>query len=352
MNADLTRWLLGHDPVPARLGEDSEWSCVYGRMAADGATLVYESERGPRDARAVHVAAESRAIRVRRWSDDQALPALQSLRQRHPDALPVRYRPGKRCTLRKGELFLKCVADDRGCDINRDAAMLWQASQRGGLAFGVARPGGWLPSLRMIVQHRLPGSPLADRLWSDAGRALAARLGAANASLTALPLRPETRFTYADQMKRTAKYARRMARHLPEAATVLERILERLRDVEPGAADRPIHGAPHAHQWLDGPDGLMLVDFDRFGLGDPELDVATFMGEADFEDTPHRANVADAYREGFEARWPLNPHLLQAYRLHKHVAKALRTFSAIRSDASQRTLAILRDTLEQAEAMA
>jgi aminoglycoside phosphotransferase (APT) family kinase protein len=255
--------------------------------------------------------------------------------------VPVRYRPGKRCTLRKGSLFLKCLADARGETINRDARLLWQAYGEGRLAFGVARPGGWLPAMNMVVQHRVPGESVVDRLWTADGEPLAYRLGRANASLALAGIRPAARFTYADQMKRTAKYARRLAEHMPQAWPVIARLMDRLARVAAGPADRPIHGAPHAHQWLDGPDGAQLVDFDRFGLGDPELEVATFVGEADFERSPHAAATGAAYRAGFEAVLPLDPDLLSAYRVHKHLAKALRTARAVRPDAHARAMAVL-----------
>jgi thiamine kinase-like enzyme len=142
-------------------------------------------------------------------------------------------------------------------------------------------------------------------------------------------------------MKRTGKYAKRLAEYLPRTASALDQLMAQLAYVEPGKADRPTHGAPHAHQWLDGSGGLQLVDFDRFGLGDPEVDVATFMAEADFEDWPDADEICEAYREGFAHHWPLNAELTRAYRVHKHIAKALRTATAIRLDAEERSRAIL-----------
>jgi hypothetical protein len=339
MNADLTRKILLDDPVPALLNEDGDWTRVYGRMSAFGAVLVYEDRGRPETA--VAATLSGNGIELRRWSDDPALPALRQLLSDHAEARPVRYRPGKRCTLRKDNLFLKCVADDRGAAINRDARLLWSAKQQGVLAFGVARPGGWLPSLRMMVQHRVAGTPIIATLKSSEGRALAHSLGAANASLAAAPISPPERFTYADQMKRTGKYAKRLTKYLPRTASALDQLMAELAHVEPGKADRPTHGAPHAHQWLDGPDGLQLVDFDRFGLGDPEVDVATFVAEADFENWSDASEIGAAYQDGFSKHWPLDPELIRAYRVHKHIAKALRTATAIRLDAEERTLAIL-----------
>lgn len=41
----------------------------------------------------------------------------------------------------------------------------------------------------------------------------------------------------------------------------------------------PVHGAPHQHQWLADGEQLGLIDFGRFALGDPELDLATLLAE-------------------------------------------------------------------------
>jgi hypothetical protein len=343
MNRQLVRSILTDDPIPKILDGVGRWTRVYGRQSSTEMLLVYEPESGPRNAIAVCIGDGGRTIVQSHWSADPALPALSGLIARHPDVMPVRYRPGKRCTLRKGNLFLKCVADDRGAMINCDARILYRAAQRGQLGFGVARPAGWLAKAKIIVQHRVPGAPVVGCLWSANGAILAARLGEANATLIAAPITPPTRFTYADQMLRTAKYAKRLRQYLPQSAPIYEALLKKLACITPGPADRPTHGAPHAHQWLNGPDGLMLVDFDRFGLGDPELDAATFVAEADFEASRFARSAGKAFREGFEARWPLDPKLFNAYRVHKHVAKALRTATALRLDASERALAILAD---------
>ena len=102
---------------------------------------------------------------------------------------------------------------------------------------------------------------------------------------------------------------------------------------------RCIHGAPHAHQWLDNGDQLGLVDFDGFALGDPELDVATFMAEIDFEDGEKApiAAINQRFLAGYAAvAGPLDEQLLHAYRAHKRLSKALRNAYAIRNDNDMR----------------
>ena len=351
--------LVEDDPFPAIFGDPAGWRRSYGRIDARGhAVLLYDKTRDGHDIRAVIVGEGGKSVAglgpytLAHWTSDPALPHLHSLCARRPHIVPIRYRPGKRCTIKlargKG-LFVKALADERGEGFLRDARALWSASRQGQFGFAVARPAGWLPGMRMIVHHTVPGAPVGQALRGPLGAALAARMGAANATLAASALRPATDYGYDWQLRRTAKYAKRIGRRLPAAAPLLQRIMGRLADVSPGMFQRPIHGAPHLHQWLIAGEHLALVDFDRFGLGDPELDAATFIAEADFEDGFD--GIGEAYRQGFEREVPLDGRLVEAYRLQKHVAKALRLLSAIRLDAEEQTLAVLARAARRAECL-
>ena len=99
----------------------------------------------------------------------------------------------------------------------------------------------------------------------------------------------------------------------------------------------PVHGAPHMHQWLvDGSGRLGLVDFDRYALGEPELDVATFLVELETE-SPRAvamAELAAATEAGFAAAGGrLDPDRLVLWTAHKRLAKVARTAAALRPDA-------------------
>ncbi len=172
-------------------------------------------------------------------------------------------------------------------------------------------------------------------------------MGAANATLAASDLCPERSYGYAWQLKRTAKYAKRIGNACPLPGPRCGGSWHGWAICKHGKADRPIHGAPHLHQWLIAGDQLGLVDFDRFGLGDPELDVATFLAEADFEDSFD--GLGEAYRTGFENALPLDNRLVGVYRLQKHVAKALRLLGAIRLDAEDRALQVIEQAASKAE---
>src|SRR5262249_33071085 len=112
---------------------------------------------------------------------------------------------------------------------------------------------------------------------------------------------------------------------------------------------RPIHGDPHADQWLVAEDRLGLVDFESLALGDPELDAAVFLAELDFEDE-RQVPVEDleaAYIEGAESSGlRVERRLLSAYRAHKRLAKALRSASSLRADGDARAAAHLALAME------
>lgn len=97
---------------------------------------------------------------------------------------------------------------------------------------------------------------------------------------------------------------------------------------------------PHIpSKWLDDDGRLGLIDFDRFSLGDPELDITTFQAEVDFESVPAslRDDINDAFRAGYESRaGAMDLSLLLAYRVHKRLAKVLRAARAIRPDGDVR----------------
>ena len=102
----------------------------------------------------------------------------------------------------------------------------------------------------------------------------------------------------------------------------------------------PVHGSPHMHQWLQSDDGrLGLVDFDRFALGEPELDLATFLVELESESdrTVAMADLEQALAVGFEAAaGRLDETRLAVYAVHKRLAKVARTACGMRPDGAAR----------------
>lgn len=294
-------------------------------------------------------------FRLRRFPHDPELPALPQILALPGAARVLRYRPHKRCTLRFATLpaahlagyladyegtscFAKLFADDRGAQIHADSLALWQASRQGELAFAVAQPLRWEEAQQTLWQGTVAGTPIMAQLLSPTGPALAERLGQAAASLTRSSLQPSQRSDAKKQQKRSARYADQLRTFFPALAPALDDLLAQLTTIHAASAGqrlRPIHGAPHPHQWLAAGDRLGLVDFDGLAWGEPELDVATFLAEMDFEDEAQVpvAAINGAFQAGYAGvAGPLNADLLNAYRAHKRLSKALRNAYAVRSD--------------------
>lgn len=272
-------------------------------------------------------------IKISPLANDPALGTLASTLVLYPEAEVLRYRPYRRCTMRVQSSniparIIKVFHDHQGATVNENTVAAWEAKQRGELSFNVAAPLGWEPESRRLALGLVPGKPILQELLSAQGAALSERMGRACAEIAISGIKPVSVFDASSQMTRTREYADELTTLLPQLTDRIEALLNRLAVMHSAAGQntlRPIHGSPHAHQWLQQGTTLGLVDFDRFGLGDPELDVATFLGEMDFERMQHSPAIAQAFQKGYEAVYGvLNPDLITAYRTHKRFAKVRR----------------------------
>jgi aminoglycoside phosphotransferase (APT) family kinase protein len=165
-------------------------------------------------------------------------------------------------------------------------------------------------------------------------------------------VRPTRLFDAAAQMAHSIDIAHDLGRRVPSLASMAASLLEALSACHArlGARElRPIHGDPHAEQWLDDGEHLGLLDFEAVAWGDPELDAAVLLAELDFEDDLQLPvhQLEDAYLDGAEASGLiLDRQLLLAYRGHKRLAKALRSARAVRADGDERAEAHLMRALE------
>jgi len=201
----------------------------------------------------------------------------------------------------------------------------------------VAKPIRWDIKRQTLWQHAIEGKPLIKQLFSSDGASIASRIGQAAGGMTQSKIEPAMQFNGQDQMQRSRKYAQELAKRLPDLTDSLNDLLQSLDLLHARQSTKftpkPLHGAPHAHQWLDCGDRLGLVDFDRTCLGDPELDAATFIAEMDFEDRQTvpvdelNGTFLDAYQS---VAGKLDNHLLNAYRSHKRLAKALKAARSLR----------------------
>jgi aminoglycoside phosphotransferase (APT) family kinase protein len=278
--------------------------------------------------------------------DDPNLPGLRCLADDPATAALLRYRPRRRCTLRisddSGTHVVKVLADDRGEQFHRDAVELWGAAQRGELDFVVAEPFRWDSDTQSVWQGIVPGAPVAAALLASGGASMARRMGAALGTLARSDVRPSITATSDDQLRRTQRAVANAIRRVPALAGDLQEMLVMFATRHAALSpDRlvPVHGAPHMHQWLLDDDRLGLIDFDRFAMGEIELDIATLLTELDYEedlsDAP--AVIEHAVVDGFRsAGVDVDQSRLQLYRAHKRMSKVTREAWALRTNGERR----------------
>ncbi|MGE0334704.1 MAG: phosphotransferase family protein [Gammaproteobacteria bacterium] len=364
----LRTWLCSDpDPMAAALahrygGDAGDWTRLFSRLDPDATVACrfhYRHRREPDRIVGIELPGpladrtdwRADTCRWQVFPHDPALPTLPALWASLEGARVVRYRPGHRCTFevsaREGRCFVKVFSGNVGAGIHAASQLIHQASDAGELAFLTPRPLRWEPAQAALWQAALPGLPITLASLAQAGVSLAARLGAAAASLPRSGLRFPGDFTCMDQCARTQRYVDELARRLPTEAATLTSLMTMLRAAADSWSPRPlraIHGALHLHQWLMDEARLGLVDLDRLCMGDPELDVATFITELGYED---RAMIpVESLQAAFRTAYAqqlgkLDPQRLAWYGVHKHLAKALKCVRGVRVDAERRAVRAL-----------
>jgi hypothetical protein len=285
-------------------------------------------------------------LRITRFPRDPQLPTLASVLAGPGRRTVVRYHPNKRCTILVEEpgrsLFAKVFSDARGQRIYASGQALWRAACEGELRFSVARPDRFDRPTRTLWESKVDGAPVRERLFSHRGADLAHRIGQAAGSLPRSGLRPcgvnDAKF----QLARSVYDCNDLARRVPRLGPALSKLLGELRKVlagAPGSSLHPIHGDLNPPQWLEGRQGLGLVDFDKLALGNPELDAGTFLGEVDFQNRKRVPvdEINSAFLAGYENETgTLDRTLLRAYRAQKRLAMAAKVARAVRPDGDRK----------------
>ena len=360
---------------PAWLCDSRSWTRTYERFSPGQepfATLVLESSE---EVQAIcHVEVSSSRpdmevaddfitfdegagwLRLKRFPADSQLNTLAAVLRTPGRPTVMRYRPGRRCTIRfdrGGQTrFAKVYPKKfwrygRGENFISTGQALWHAACSGRLGFAVAKPIGWDSELRTLWQQRLEGAPALTNMFGPEGVTLARRMGEAAATLTLCEVKPHKTFDWMAQVASSIRCGEELAHQIPRLAGRVSELLEGLAGIHGRVGVkplRPIHGDLDASQWLDEGARLGLADFDDFALGDPELDVATLLVELEFEDALQFSfdELSQAFREGYESTaGPLNEELLIAYTAHKRLSKALRVARALRPDGDERAEQIL-----------
>jgi len=359
---------------------DRTWRRTYGRFTPDASAFVEmvfasdipspelcrvevfqrrpDHQGCPRDVCVVESAIAW--ARVTRFPFDPDLPGLAHIA---PGATVVRYHPGRRCTLRIDRVprtvFAKVYATDHGARVYRELVGLRRAAAHGELPMAIAEPLGWEPNTRTLFQSALAGRPATEGLRGVRAEDLARRIGTAAASLTRATVQPTQVIDGAARIARSRRHADELTRRMPRLAPTVTSIVKRLAELHARCEARelrPIHGAPHPDQWLDAGTEIGLIDFDRFSRGDPEMDAGVVVGDLDAlgDSAVPTARLAAAFLDGYRAAGvALREPLVEAYRAHQQLAKALRAAQAIRPDGDRKaeTLATLAEQMLSAAVM-
>jgi Phosphotransferase enzyme family len=365
------RLLAGVNATVATWGWDQRgrWTRTYGRFDPGNqpyALIVFSSADNPAALCRVEVFDEpsrdpqeqlietgpAEWIRVSPFTTDPCLPTLDAVLAGSADVAVVRYRPFRRCTLRVSTeghtVFAKVYPDARGQRIYDESRLLQEAAGRGELRFRVARSKRWDAVQMTLWQETLSGIPLPRRLVGAAAPRFARQIGEAIGSLAVSSVRPSEIFDAGAQQARTARYCARLTAIAPDISPKVTALLQQLSCLSERQAPMPlapIHGAAHPKQWLFDGATLGLVDFDRLSWGEPELDLATFATAIEFEEGPERGEALIAHAvSGFEAvSRPVDLARLDAYRLHKHVAKAYRAAVDLHPHGDRKMMRILEE---------
>lgn len=262
--------------------------------------------------------------------EDPSFGELQDIVSHFRDVRILRYRPGKRITLRgvhpsQGEVIIKCVSS--GVDsIYSRLSRVWTA--RGDFGFEVSEPISLVSSANTFIQRVLSGLPIGFSAPAF-DLVLVERMARATASLHRANIRFDEVFSFDDQQNRSAKYFQQIAVRSPACAGLAGQLAEQLsrmaRTLEGrNLAMQAIHGSLHNHQWLYDEPNVALVDFDRASMGHPELDIATFLAQWDFEPGAHSTGIKRCFIDAYISACsnPVDPEVVCFYRAHKHLSKA------------------------------
>lgn len=385
--AELNNLAASEDPIRSLLSDiglnrgwwsaDSAWRRTYARYPSGllpYVIFVYESHGDPQHLCLIEISKEEPPpandnglvlqdsllgwLKVGKFPSDPHLPTLQQVLEASANARVVRYRPHWRCTLRleddAGIHYIKVFRKGDGNveELHSAGVDILNSASRGELDFDVAKPERWDRELNAIWQGNVLGSPAGSELYGKRGTEIARRMGFACASIPKANLNPSNIIDLPWHLNATELYAQIVCQRIPDLADTVEEFFRKISLLHLDISDRallPIHGSPHPSQWLMSGTRLGLVDFDRFSLGDPELDVATFMAEVDFMKSTliPTDSLNRAFVEGYEDRYgELDPARLRLYRAHKRFAKVQRTACSVNPDAPTRAVRHMALALE------
>lgn len=302
----------------------------------------------------------SLGMQVYRFPDDPVLPSLtkaldpQAVSAALVDALPelksaarilrcavkpLRFRPGRRCTVRlelwlrekeahgisKRVLYGKIYHDlEKAERVYQQMLALSEslAAQEGRISYATAS--AFLPDLAMVLQNPVQGVPLDSLLSCDTtvceprGFAGTGAAGSALAAFHTSGLAAGKPRSISSELARFKKRGARIGRVNPalgeEIAKLADALSAWLDTLDRwGATTCLVHGDCKPAQFLIQDAQVALLDFDHCGMADPAVDVGTFL--ATLQQMQVKQIMKNHGRPARSAAWmpDLKQHFLEAY---------------------------------------
>jgi len=226
--------------------------------------------------------------------------ALQGRAPRGFDYEVLHYKPRRSCTLHyrvdagadeRRRFYGKVARDDRGASNHEVLVAAWDASLASGGAWRAARPVGYLPRWRLLLQEAVSGrdfrkvflqltpDDITPEQMDEARRRLAAIARAIRSvQTTAVARGPHKSFErlFGEQEKNLT-YMKGLQ---PRLAAEIAAVREELSRLEPETAPCPevfCHGDfAHGNVLIDGEE-VGIIDFDKAGRAEQAFDVAYFL---------------------------------------------------------------------------
>ena len=232
------------------------------------------------------------------------------------DDLPrtVKHKPMTRGVLRFDQHIAKIYPDTESFE-----ASVRSLDASASLPFPTARRTAVVPELLMVTQSLVPGRR------PEAGHDTAVQAGAILAVLHRSPSEGLPVERPRDDLRRTARQARMLATVVPELASRLDVLLERLASALPEADLVPSHGGFHASQLLEADGELGVVDFDGMCLAPAARDLASYA--ASQVERPDDVEQAAETLEVLVGAYGQRPPGLEWYLAKSLVGRARRPFA-------------------------
>lgn len=236
----------------------------------------------------------------------------------------LRYRPGRTCVLRYvlqgSENGVPSQVIGKVYPEGPKSAEVWQKMDAlhalgGDAGITFPRPLAQRDGLALIVMERVPGTDLdgildgstAEREAKEGVRAAASAL----ASLHNLTLETQESRSLEGELDRLRRRAHRLHSTAPQLARNVEALLGEISQFDLGLSREGrclIHGDYKPRQLLLDADRVAVVDLDRACLGDPAIDVGSFMAvlhkKALLQHQKHLGRLAPLFLEHYQACSP------------------------------------------------